>query len=176
MRDAERTYNVLFLCTHNSARSIFGEALLNSLSHTNLRGFSAGSEPGERIHPLAADLLRSMQIPTDDLYPKDWRAFEHADAPTMDFVFSVCDKTRDQTCPAWPGHPVTAHWGIDDPSRAEGDDATRQQAFRKAFYAMRSRIQLFANLPIASLDRLSLQSEVDSIGRLDATEDSETTA
>ena len=173
MSDVERTYNVLFLCTHNSARSIFGEALLNSLSHTNLRGFSAGSEPGERIHPLAADLLHSMQIPTDGLHPKDWDVFEREDAPAMDFVFSVCDKTLDQTCPTWPGHPVTAHWGIDDPSQVQGDDATRQQAFRKAFYAMRSRIQLFANLPITSLDRLSLQSEVDAIGQTETTNDDE---
>jgi arsenate reductase len=173
MSDSERTYNVLFLCRHNSARSIFGEALLNSLSHTKLRGFSAGSEPAERIHPFAADLLESMQIPAEGLHPKGWDVFEREDAPTMDFVFSVCDKTLDAACPVWPGHPMSADWGIDDPSQVEGDDAARQQAFRKAFYAMRSRIQLFANLPIVSLDRLSLQSRVDSIGRLDANDSNE---
>lgn len=173
MSDSERTYNVLFLCRHNSARSIFGEALLNNLSHTNLRGFSAGSEPAERVHPFTAALLASMQIPVEGLHPKGWDVFEREDAPTMDFVFSVCDKTLEAACPVWPGHPVTADWGIDDPARVEGDNATRQQAFRKAFYAMRSRIQLFANLPIASLDRLSLQSKVDSIGRLDATNSNE---
>ncbi|ROO29499.1 ArsR family transcriptional regulator [Salinisphaera orenii MK-B5] len=176
MSDTDRTYNVLFLCRHNSARSIFGEALLNSLSQTSLRGFSAGSEPGEHIHPLAAELLASMQIAADALYPKHWDVFTRDDAPAMDFVFSVCDVTLGQTCPTWPGHPVTAHWGIDDPSQVEGDEAKRRQAFRKAFYAMRARIQLFANLPIASLDRIRLQSEVDAIGRMESTDDAEADA
>ena len=170
MSDTERTYNVLFLCQHNSARSIFGEALLNGLSHTHLRGFSAGSEPGEHIHPLAAELLTSMRIATDALYPKHWDVSTRDDAPTMDFVFSVCDVTLGQTCPTWPGRPVTAHWGIDDPSQIAGEEARRRQAFRKAFYAMRARIQLFANLPIASLDRFRLQAEVDAIGRVDASD------
>lgn len=170
MSDTDRTYNVLFLCRHNSARSIFGEALLNGLSHTHLRGFSAGSEPGEHIHPLAAELLTSMHIAIDALYPKHWDVFTRDDAPAMDFVFSVCDKTVGQACPAWPGHPITAHWGIDDPSQAEGDEAACHQAFRRAFHAMRSRVQLFANLPIASLDRIRLQSEVDAIGRMDTTD------
>ncbi|GAB3671367.1 arsenate reductase ArsC [Salinisphaera aquimarina] len=168
MSDVERTYNVLFLCHRNSARSIIGEALLNSLPHIPLRGFSAGSEPGERIHPLAAELLTSMHIPTHDLYPKHWDVFARDGAAPMDLVFSVCDKTLGQTCPNWPGHPVTGHWGIEDPSQVDGDATMRRQAFRNALHAMRTRIQLLANLPIASLDRMSLQSEVDAIGRLEA--------
>lgn len=161
---AESPYNVLFLCTGNSARSIFGEALINSMGKGRFRGFSAGSHPAGRVHPQALALLEKMQIPTAGLRSKSWEEFARADAPPMHFVFTVCDSAAAETCPVWPGQPMTAHWGVPDPAAVNGDEQARTKAFRAAFMALRNRISLFMNLPIASLDRLRLQQELDAIG------------
>lgn len=163
---SDRRYNVLFLCTGNSARSIFGETIINSLAARDFRGFSAGSRPQGRVHPIALDLLRSMKLPVEDLRSKPWDEFAAPEAPPMDFVFTVCDRAAAESCPVWPGQPMTAHWGIPDPAAVAGDDKARMRAFREAFFALRSRISLFINLPIASLDRLRLKRQLDRIGQL----------
>jgi arsenate reductase (thioredoxin) len=162
-----RPFNVLFLCTGNSARSILGEAITNSNSIGQGRfvGYSAGSHPRGAVHPLALDLLRLLKLPTEGLRSKSWDEFANADAPAMDFIFTVCDSAAGEACPAWPGRPMTAHWGLPDPAAVEGADIDRRRAFRQTFAALENRIKLFASLPLASLDRLSLQSRLDAIGR-----------
>jgi arsenate reductase len=166
-------YNVLFICTHNSARSIMAEALVNYWGQGQFRGFSAGSFPGPKVHPNASGLLRSLGLPTDGLRNKSWNEFARPDAPVMDFVFTVCDQAAGEVCPVWPGQPVTAHWGIPDPSAVQGSDVERMQAFRNAFNMLERRIKIFLSLPIAKLDRMALTRQVEAIGRLrpDAQED-----
>jgi len=157
-------YNVLFLCTGNSARSILAEAIINQLGGEQFTGYSAGSFPAGQVNPYAIQLLEQMKLPTDGLHSKNWEVFSEADAATMDFVFTVCDQAAAEPCPVWPGQPMTAHWGMPDPAAVEGDDDTRLRAFRETFIALRSRIGLFINLPIASLDRLKLQQKLEDIG------------
>jgi arsenate reductase len=167
----DRPYNVLFLCTGNSARSILAESLVNHRGRGKFRGFSAGSYPKGRVHPLAVELLRDMNLPTEGLYSKSWNEFAMTGAPPFDFIFTVCDNAAGEACPVWPGKPMTAHWSIADPAAVEGTDAVKACAFRKAFNELETRIKLFTNLPIASLDRMKLQETVRAIGRLDTTAD-----
>jgi arsenate reductase len=159
-----RRYNVLFLCTGNSARSILAEAIVNGLGGRRLAGYSAGSDPRGEVHPLALDLLRQMKLPVEKLRSKSWDEFAAPGAPAMDFIFTVCDNAAGEACPAWPGHPMTAHWGLPDPAAVEGSEVERRRAFRQTFAALENRIKLFASLPIESLDRLSMQSKLDAIG------------
>lgn len=162
---SQTPYNVMFLCTGNSARSILAECLLNQLGAARFRGFSAGSHPAGQVNPDALRLLEKMKLPTEGLRSKSWDEFAAADAPRLDFVFTVCDNAAAESCPVWPGQPMTAHWGLPDPAAVEGDDDTRMQAFRRTFYALQRRIQLFTALPLQSLDRLGLQQELSDIGQ-----------
>jgi arsenate reductase (thioredoxin) len=163
----ERTYNVLFLCTGNSARSILAEVLIGHWGKGRFNGYSAGSFPKGAAHPLALDLLESHHLPTRGLRSKSWNEFARRDAPVMDFVFTVCDQAAGEVCPVWPGNPVTAHWGVPDPAAVEGTQAERQRAFRDAYLALESRIKIFIALPIDKLDRMALKRSVDEIGRVD---------
>lgn len=162
----ERPYHVLFLCTGNSARSIFAERLIERWGRGRFRGFSAGSQPRGEVHPLALEILRRHNHLTDGLRSKDWAEFATPEAPVMDFVFTVCDKAATEVCPVWPGQPMTAHWGTPDPAAVEGDELTRLMAFRTAFRELENRIKIFVVLPLASLDRLRLQRRLDEIGRM----------
>ena len=162
---AERIYNVLFLCTGNSARSILGESIVNQLGQGRFRGFSAGSQPKGEVHPYSLDLLSSLRFPVDGLSSKSWDVFAAAGAPPMDFIFTVCDDAAGEACPVWPGQPMTAHWGVPDPAPAQGSEIERRAAFRQAFAALENRIKVFLSLPIASLDRMTLQARLDAIGR-----------
>ncbi len=166
----ERPYNVLFLCTGNSARSILGESLINRLGQGRFVGYSAGSHPAGAVNPLALEILRRNNYLTDGLRSKDWSEFATPDAPQMDFVFTVCDRAATEVCPVWPGQPMTAHWGVPDPAAVEGDEVTRMMAFRQAFRELQNRIQIFVSLPLGSLDRLKLQRQLDEIGRARADE------
>jgi arsenate reductase len=167
MAKGSKVYSVLFLCTGNSARSIFAEALIARLGEGRFRGFSAGSHPKGAVHPLALDLLESLGYKTEGFRSKGWEEFARAEAPELDFVFTVCDNAAGEVCPVWPGSPVTAHWGVPDPVAAEGDELARKNAFRNAYRQLENRIRLFANLRIAELDRLTLKRKVDEIGDLD---------
>lgn len=161
-------YNVLFLCTGNSARSIMAEALLNQLGKGKFRAYSAGSHPTGRVHPQALDVLVRNQVDTQGLHSKSWNEFAQPDAPVMHFVLTVCDKAAGETCPLWPGQPMSAHWGIPDPVAAEGSEDDIRKAYSDAFLTLHRRISLFLNLPIEKLDRLSLQNELSQIGRQSA--------
>ncbi|KAB2914308.1 MAG: arsenate reductase ArsC [Hyphomicrobiaceae bacterium] len=163
MRD--RPYNVLFLCTHNSARSIIAECIMNRLGAGKFKAFSAGSQPRGQVHPFALDLLRRLRYDPSGLRSKSWEEFTAPGAPQLDFVFTVCDDAANETCPVWPGQPMSAHWGIPDPSRAEGSEAERRYAFADAHRMMQQRISIFVSLPLAAIDRLSLQKRLDEIGR-----------
>lgn len=163
---ADTPFNVLFLCTGNSARSILGEAILNRLGAGRLRAFSAGSHPKGEVHPLAIDLLQSLNYPVADLRSKSWDEFAVAGAPKLDFIFTVCDDAASETCPIWPGHPMTAHWGIPDPARAEGTEAERRLAFAEAHRSLSNRVSAFISLPLASLDRMSLKNKLAAIGQI----------
>jgi arsenate reductase len=158
----DRKYHVLFLCTGNSARSILAEALINHWGKGRFVGYSAGSRPTGRVNPVALELLKHMQLPTDGLRSKSWDA---PGAPQLDFVFTVCDNAAGEQCPFWPGQPMTAHWGVEDPAAVEGTDTEKWLAFRKAFRELENRIKIFVNLKISSLDRLSLQNRLQEIGR-----------
>jgi len=158
-------YNVLFLCTGNSARSVLAEVLLRHWGKGRFRAYSAGSFPKGEVHPLTLDLLERLRLPTEGLRSKSWDEFAGPGAPVMDFVFTVCDQAAGEICPVWPGHPVTAHWGAPDPAAAVGSAAERQRAYREALHILESRIKLFVALPIDKLDRLMLQRRVDDIGR-----------
>ncbi len=162
---SDKVYNVLFLCTGNSARSIMAEALLNTLGKGRFRAWSAGSHPTGQVNPLAIELLQKNRFPTEGLRSKDWAEFAASGAPELDFVFTVCDKAAGEVCPAWPGQPMTAHWGVPDPAEAAGTDELKRHAFFQAFHQLQNRIVLFCNLPIQSLDRLALQRQLDAIGR-----------
>ena len=157
-----RPFNILFLCTGNSARSILAEAFLNSAGGDRFRGFSAGSFPKGQVHPEALRLLDSINLPTDGLRSKSWDEFAAPGAPEIDFIFTVCDNAAGEICPIWPGHPMTAHWGIEDP--AEAAPADQKEAFRRALNYLRNRINLFLNLPIEELDKMSLQRRLQQIG------------
>ena len=158
-------FNVLFICTSNSARSIFAEALLNQLGQGRFRAFSAGTVPRGVPHPRAVALLERAGFATDGLQSKHLEVFEGPEAPQMDFVFTVCDRAASEECPPWPGHPLSAHWGIPDPVKETGTEAEQALAFATAFDAMRRRIAAFVALPMAELDRISLQKRIDDIGR-----------
>ena len=160
----EKVYNVLFLCTGNTARSIMAECILNRLGVGRFRAFSAGSMPRGMVHPYAVDLLRLQNYPTGDLRSKDWNEFAGPDAPTMQFVFTVCDTAAKEVCPVWPGQPMSAHWPVPDPAAAEGTEAEKRLAFADAFRMLNTRISIFVSLPIRSLDRLTLQKRLDAIG------------
>ncbi|MDB6159705.1 MAG: transcriptional regulator, ArsR family [Gammaproteobacteria bacterium] len=161
---AERIYNVLFLCTGNSARSILAESLINHLGRGHFRGFSAGSHPKGTVHPIALELLNQVGLPTEDLRSKPWDEFAAPGAPRLDFVFTVCDNAAGEVCPYWPGQPITAHWGVPDPAAVEGSETQKRTAFRNALKALESRIKIFTSLPIASLDRMTLKERLDAIG------------
>jgi arsenate reductase (thioredoxin) len=162
---SNRVCNVLFLCTGNSARSILAESLLNSLGHGEFRAFSAGSFPKGEVHPLALALLREADLPTEGLRSKGWDEFAVPGAPPIDFVITVCDNAAGELCPIWPGHPVTAHWGIPDPAAATGTEIQKRAAFQQAYKKLSNRIGLFLSLPFASLDRVRTKREMDAIGR-----------
>lgn len=161
-------YNVLFLCTANSARSILAEAILNAIGEGRFQAFSAGSHPRGAVNPAALDVLRSLGHPIDGLRSKSWDEFAGPGAPQLDFVFTVCDNAAGEVCPIWPGQPVTAHWGIADPAAVEGSDAEIHAAFFDAYRQLKNRISLFTALPIASIDRLSLRHRLAEIGKGDA--------
>jgi arsenate reductase len=161
--EPDRPYNALFLCTGNSARSIMGEAILNRVGKGKFNAFSAGSMPKGEVNPHALELLQRLGFPTEGLRSKNWNEF--AAAPQLDFVFTVCDNAANEVCPVWPGQPMTAHWGIPDPAAVEGSETKVANAFRKAFMALQRRIELFANQPVKSLDRMSLKKRIDEIGR-----------
>ncbi len=160
----DRHYNVLFLCTGNSARSILAEALLNHWGKGRFTGYSAGSRPAGRVNPIAVELLQKLQLPTEGLRSKSWDEFGAPGAPQLDFVFTVCDNAAGEQCPFWPGQPMTAHWGVEDPP-AQGTDTEKWLAFRKAFRELENRIRIFVSLKISSLDRLSLQNRLQEIGK-----------
>jgi arsenate reductase len=160
----EPVYNVLFLCTGNSARSIFSEALLNHWGKGRFHAYSAGSHPRGGIHPLTLELLQRLDFPVEGLRSKSWDEFAQPGAPSMDFVFTVCDQARNETCPVWLGQPLTAHWGVTDPVAAEGNDMMKMLAFREAFRVLENRIKLFSSLPLGQLDRLRIKTEIDKIG------------
>jgi arsenate reductase len=166
LRMKVRTYNVLFLCTGNSARSILAECLLRQLGKSSFNPFSAGSFPKGEVHPLALRLLREQGFSTDGLRSKSWNEFAGAQAPVMDFVFTVCDQAAGEVCPVWPGQPVTAHWGIPDPAAVDGSEVERMLAFRDAFRALERRLKIFVSLPIRQLDRIALTRRVEAIGRM----------
>jgi len=162
---SDRPYDVLFLCAGNSARSILAEVLVNHWGAGKFRGFSAGSHPKEAVHPIALELLKHMKLPTEGLGSKSWNEFARPGAQTLDFVFTVCDNAAGDVCPAWPGQPMTAHWGVNDPAAVQGSDTEKWLAFRETFKALENRIKIFTSLPIASLDRIKLKQRLDEIGR-----------
>jgi arsenate reductase (thioredoxin) len=164
---ADPIFNVLFLCTGNSARSILAESILRKEGRGRFRVFSAGSHPKGAVNPFAIKVLESYQYPTDDLRSKSWDEFAAPGAPAMDFVFTVCDTAAAETCPVWPGQPMTAHWGIEDPAVVEGTDIQKEAAFVLATRYLRNRISIFANLPIRSLDRMALNAKLREIGQLE---------
>lgn len=157
-------YNVLFLCTGNSVRSILGESLVNHWGRGRFAGFSAGSHPKGDGHPMALEVLRQYRMPTEGLRSKSWQEFTRSGAPRLHFAFTVCDRAAKEVCPVWPGQPMTAHWGIEDPAAIEGSDEDKRRAFRKAFRELDARIKIFTSLRVELLDRLTLQKELDAIG------------
>lgn len=167
----DRAYNVLFLCTGNSARSIMAEAILNRAGIGRFRALSAGSQPKGQVHPYAIDLLKKLHYDVSDLRSKSWKKFSGPDAPKLDFVFTVCDNAAREPCPVWPGQPMTAHWGVPDPAKATGNEAEVRFAFADTLRMLTNRINIFVNLPFTSLDQLTLQKKLDAIGEaIDATE------
>ena len=164
---SDRPYNVLFLCTGNSARSVLAESILRKDGVGHFRAFSAGSQPKGQVNPFALKVLRSLDYPADGFRSKSWLEFAQPGAPQMDFVFTVCDSAAGEACPVWPGQPMTAHWGIEDPAAVEGTDIEKEAAFVAAFRYLKNRIAAFLGLPLASIDRLSLGARLRDIGRLD---------
>lgn len=161
---ADRPYNVLFLCTGNSARSILAEAILQREGIRKFKAYSAGSHPKGEIHPYAKELLQQLNYPVKDLRSKGWDEFAVAGAPNLDFVFTVCDDAANEVCPIWPGQPMTAHWGLPDPAAVEGNEAERRLAFADTYRMLKNRISVFVSLPMNSLDRLALQKKLSDIG------------
>ena len=164
---SDRPYNVLFLCTGNSARSVLAESILQKDGAGRFRAYSAGSQPKGQVNPFALKVLRSLDYPADGFRSKSWLEFAQPGAPQMDFVFTVCDSAAGEACPVWPGQPMTAHWGIEDPAGVEGTDIAKEAAFVAAFRYLKSRIAAFTSLPLASIDKLSLGARLRDIGRLD---------
>ena len=158
-------YNVLFLCTGNSARSIMAEAIMNRKGFPTFTAYSAGSYPKGTIHPAAIRQIEMAKLPTNGMRSKDWAEFAELGAPGLDFVFTVCDKAAKEVCPVWPGQPMTAHWGVPDPAAVEGTPEEIEKAFRDAFMVLERRISLFLCLPLASLDKLAIKKEIDRIGK-----------
>ena len=158
-------YNVLFLCTGNSARSVLAEAYLNSAGRGRFKAYSAGSHPTGKVNPFALELLAKHKLSTEGLRSKNWDEFAQAGAPQMSFVFTVCDNAAGEVCPVWPGHPITAHWGVEDPAAVIGTDDEKRKVFLKAFTQLATRINFLVNLPIEKLDRLTLQAKVSEIGK-----------
>ena len=163
----ERVYNVLFLCTGNSARSVMAEAILNKLGAGKFRAYSAGSQPKGRVNPNTIQLLQNLGYDTSGFRSKSWSEFARPGAPALDFVFTVCDNAAGESCPVWPGQPMTAHWGVPDPAEAAGSDAEIALAFKDAYRMLHQRIAIFTALPLRSLDRLSLQAKLREIGRME---------
>lgn len=165
-RDAiDKAYNVLFLCTGNSARSVLAECVLNRHGQGRFKAYSAGSHPTGRMNPYALELLKNQNYPIGDLRSKNWNEFSGPEAPDLDFVFTVCDSAASEVCPVWPGQPMTAHWGLPDPAAVEGSEAVKRAAFADTLRMLTQRISIFTNLPLASLDKLSLQKHLDGIGQ-----------
>jgi arsenate reductase (thioredoxin) len=162
---SDRVYNVLFLCTGNSARSVMAEALLNELGHGRFKAYSAGSHPAGKVHPFTLELLAQNHHPTDDLRSKNWDEFSLPGAPQMDFVITVCDNAAGEVCPVWPGHPVSAHWGFEDPAAAQGTDEQKRAVFHRIYREIMGRMRIFASLPLERLDRLALEREVRGLGK-----------
>ncbi len=165
---SNKTYNVLVLCTGNSARSVMAEALFNVLGKGRFVAYSAGSQPSGRIQPMAAELAAKIGYDTSTLRSKSWDEFERSDAPQMDLIITVCDNAAGETCPLWLGSPMTAHWGVDDPAAVEGDEDTRRHAYLKAFAALRRRVELLLALPIEKLDHLVAEQQIRDIGKIGA--------
>ncbi|MEQ8736909.1 MAG: arsenate reductase ArsC [Rhodospirillaceae bacterium] len=165
MSDIDRIFNVLFLCTGNSARSIMSECALNREGKGRFRGYSAGSHPTGSVNPYALDLMTRQNFPVEGLRSKNWDEFAKPDSPPLDFVFTVCDNAAGEVCPIWPGQPITAHWGVPDPAAVTGSDAEIKSAFFDAFRQLNNRINIFVNLPLDRLDRLALQRRVKEIGQ-----------
>jgi len=163
---SDKTYNVLFLCTGNSARSILAEVLLNHLGKGRFRAYSAGSFPAGAVNPFAIEILQKSKLPVAGLRSKSWDEFAAPGAPEFDFVFTVCDNAAGEACPAWPGQPMTAHWGIEDPAAVEGGDEDKRKAFHDALTQLNRRLSIFISLPVEKLDKLSLKQQLDDIGRL----------
>jgi arsenate reductase (thioredoxin) len=161
---SEKTFNVLFLCTGNSARSIMAEALVTTMSRGRFRGFSAGSHPGGKVNPFAVEQVKATGYPVDNLRSKSWDEFAGADAPQMDFIITVCDNAAGEVCPVWPGHPVSAHWGFEDPAAVEGTDEEKRVAFSKIFKQIMTRMNTFVNLPVDMLDKNAIRKEMQKIG------------
>ena len=160
MPDSEKTYNVLFLCTGNSARSVMAEAIVDRLGQSRFKGYSAGSHPTGRVHPYALDLLKRLNHPTGSLRSKSWEEFAAPGAPKMDFVFTVCDNAAGEVCPVWPGQPMLAHWPFRDPAAVEGSEIEKRQVFADVYGQIHNRVSIFVNLPFRSLDKLSLQNRL----------------
>lgn len=163
---SNKIYNVLFLCTGNSARSILAESILRKDGNGRFRSFSAGSEPKGEVNPFALKLLQSLDYPLEGMRSKSWMEFAEPEAPVMDFVFTVCDNAAGESCPVWPGQPMTAHWGIEDPAAVEGTDLEKHTAFLTAFRYLKNRINAFSSLPLSNIDKLSLGTRLREIGRM----------
>jgi arsenate reductase len=167
----DHVYNVLFLCTGNSARSILAESIMRKDGQSRFRSYSAGSQPKGQVNPFALRVLESLNYPADGMRSKSWQEFAAPDAPVMDFVFTVCDSAAGESCPVWPGQPMTAHWGIEDPAAVEGPDIVKEAAFVSAFRYLKNRIGVFTSLPLRGIDKLSLGTKLREIGRLDGATD-----
>ena len=161
----EKTYNVLMLCTGNSARSIMAEALINTMGQGRFRAYSAGSHPNGKVNPFAIEKVKSVNYPTESLRSKSWDEFAQADAPQMDFIITVCDNAAGEVCPVWPGQPVTAHWGFEDPAAVQGTDDQKRRAFDLTFRHIMNRVRLFVNLPLKMLDQTAIKRELVNIGK-----------
>jgi arsenate reductase (thioredoxin) len=161
----DKIFNVLILCTGNSARSIMAEALFSTVGNGRFKAYSAGSHPAGRVNPFAVEQVEATGYPTDNLRSKSWDEFAAPGAPVLDFVITVCDNAAGEVCPVWPGQPISAHWGFEDPATVEGTDEEKRAAFRKIFHQIRNRVSIFASLPLEKLDRLALKKEMDSIGQ-----------
>jgi arsenate reductase len=161
----ERPLNVLFLCTGNSARSIMAEVMMNAMGAPRFKAYSAGSHPGGKVNPFAIELLQKNRLPVEGLRSKNWDEFAAPNGPELDFVFTVCDNAAGEVCPMWPGQPISAHWGVEDPAAVEGSDEEKRKAFFHAFNRLQNRIQLFLNLPLTKLDRVALTSRLREIGK-----------